>query len=85
MAVCGNFVELIEAHKVRDDDDFILWNSNQYEDHDASLDFEVYIENKIVEELSHKQLLLIDAAIGKVEGKEVGMLFIKSDKDKYGI
>jgi hypothetical protein len=85
MAVCGNFVELIEAHKVKDDEDFILWNTNQNEDDNASLDFDVYIENKIVEELSHKQLLLIDATIGKVEGKEVGMLFIKSDKDKYGI
>jgi hypothetical protein len=85
MTVCGNFVELIEAHKVKDDEDFILWNVSQNEDDYASFDFDVYIENKIVEELSHKQLLLIDATIGKADGKEVGMLFIKSDKDKYGI
>ena len=85
MAICGNFVELIEAHKVKDDEDFILWDASQNEDNNEGLDFDVYIENKIVEELSHKQLLLIDATRGKSDGKEVGMLFIKSDKDKYGI
>ena len=84
MTICGNFVELIEAHKVENDEDFILLNANQSEVHDESFDFDVYIEKKIVEELSHKQQLLIDAAIGKVDEKEVGMLFIKKSSDVYG-
>jgi phosphopantothenoylcysteine synthetase/decarboxylase len=86
MSICGNYVELIENHKVQNDNDFIIWNdTNLHEQKYKDFTIEVYIEKKIIDELSRKQLIIIDATIGKVSGKEIGMLFIKPEHDKYGI
>jgi hypothetical protein len=86
MSICGNFVDLIEKQKVLDDTDFIMWkDTNLFEIKYEDTSIEVYIEKKILEELSHKQLIIIDAATGNVKGKDIGILFIKSEHNKYGI
>lgn len=85
MSVCGNFVELIEAQKVKNEKDFLIWSTNLIEIDGKELLFDVYIENKIVDELSQHELVLIDAATGKINGEDAGMLFIKANHNKYGI
>jgi len=85
MSFCGNVVELVEKRKVIEDYEFVQWNNTNLQDIDQTgLEIEVYIEKKILSELVDKSLVIIDAAIGKIEGNKVGMLFMKKDKDVYG-
>ena len=48
-------------------------------------DIAVYIERKIILELEEKPLTIVDAAVGEVKGKKVGLLFIKKSSDVYGL
>ncbi|MFX1587176.1 MAG: hypothetical protein ACFFC1_03390 [Promethearchaeota archaeon] len=85
MNFCGNVVELVEKYKVYNDDDFIRWkDTNIYENIDDYLEIEVYIEKKIISELEEKPLIIIDAAIGEVNGNKVGILFMKKNSNLYG-
>lgn len=85
MSFCGNVVELVEKRKVIEDYEFIEWNNTNLQDiNQTGLEIEVYIEKKVFSELEDKSLVIIDAAIGKIEGNKVGMLFMKKDKDVYG-
>ena len=81
MAVCGNILELVEKHKIlNEEENFIKWT-----DFKESIDkIEVYIERDILPELINQNFILIDAAIGKLEnGEKFGMLFIKKDDSVY--
>ena len=73
MSFCGNFVELVESRKVKNDRDFILWT----EFTNNNIGFDVYIENSIMREFESKPVIEINAAIGEVKGETVGVLFIK--------
>ncbi|MFX1314120.1 MAG: hypothetical protein ACFFHD_16150 [Promethearchaeota archaeon] len=85
MSFCGNVVELVEKYKVYNDDDFIEWkDTNVYENINNCLEIEVYIEKKIISQLEKKPLIIIDAAIGDVNGNKVGILFMKKDSKVYG-
>ncbi|MFX0179278.1 MAG: hypothetical protein ACFE78_03760 [Candidatus Hodarchaeota archaeon] len=85
MNFCGNVVELVEKYKVYNDDDFIRWkDTNIYENIDDCLEIEVYIEKKIISELEEKPLIIIDAAIGEINGNKVGILFMKKNSYLYG-
>ncbi|MHA1805756.1 MAG: hypothetical protein ACTSU4_14665 [Promethearchaeota archaeon] len=87
MTFCGNIVELIEKKKVYRDSDFVLWeNTNINENFDNARGIEVYIEKNLVKELmNQKPMIIIDAAIGKTkQGDQIGMLFIKKNKNVYG-
>jgi hypothetical protein len=85
MSFCGNIIELIEQKKVMNDRDFLLWNETNIEDALTSEpEVEVYIEQKLLEELSTKPFLLIDVAIGNIKGEEIGYLFFKKNADVYG-
>ncbi len=87
MTFCGNIVELIEKKKVYRDSDFVLWeNTNINENFDNARGIEVYIEKNLVKELmNQKPIIIIDAAIGKTkQGDQIGMLFIKKNKNVYG-
>ena len=82
MSICGNFVELVERSKVFTDSDFErCYDTNL----DKNSEIEIYIERKIIPELEEKSLIIIEAAIGNVEGQEVGMLFIKRNSNTYGL
>ena len=86
MSICGNFVDLIDAKKVQNDEEFILWDeTNLHENIPKKFTTKMYVEKGILKELSHKELLIIDAATRNVGGQDVGMLYIKHDEDKYGI
>lgn len=85
MCFCGNFVELVEKYKLLDDHDFVKWKDIDVENEDfKDQRVEVYIEKEIIHELEKKPLIIVDAAIGEVEGKKVGMLFIKKNSNVYG-
>jgi hypothetical protein len=85
MSFCGNFVEMVEKHKVDFDTDFILWlDTNLDEEKSQKGEIEVYIERSIIPELEEKSLVIIDAAKGEVSNKTVGVLFIKKDSNVYG-
>jgi hypothetical protein len=80
MAFCGNVVELVQKHKVlKDKTGFVKWD-----EFDEDYEIEVYIENPLVPEFEQKPTMLIDAALGEVKGKTVGMLFIKKESNVYG-
>lgn len=86
MSICGNFVELIDAKKVQNDEDFIIWDgTNLHENTPKNFTIKVYVEKEIIKEFSHKELVIIDATTRNVDGQVVGMLYIKRDQDKYGI
>lgn len=82
MTLCGNFVELVEKKKVLSDTDFERWYDTNINHSD---DIEVYVEKNLIPELEEKPIIIISAAIGSVEGKQVGVLFIKRDSNTYGI
>jgi hypothetical protein len=85
MSFCGNFVEMVEKHKVDEDMDFILWSdTNLDDDKFQNAEIEVYIENSIIPELEEKSMVIIDAAKGEVSNKTVGILFIKKESNVYG-
>ncbi len=85
MSFCGNVVELVEKYKVYKDNDFIEWqNTNINKNLNKDLEIEVYIEKKIILELEDKPLVIIDASLGEVNGKKVGILFMKKDSNVYG-
>ena len=80
MAFCGNVLELVEKHKVVDDkEDFIQWKEIE-----GKPNIDVYIENDLISEFMEKDLVLIDVAIGELNGEQIGLLFIKKQKDVYG-
>ncbi|MHA1460490.1 MAG: hypothetical protein ACTSO8_03330 [Promethearchaeota archaeon] len=85
MSLCGNFVELVEKFKLLDDDDFVKLKDTDIENEQFKVEhIEVYIEKLIIPELEEKQLTIVDAAIGEVKGKKVGLLFIKKNSNVYG-
>jgi hypothetical protein len=86
MSFCGNVVELVEEYKLLNDDDFIRLNDSEIENRQIKTKhINVYIEKKIIHEFEAKTLTIVDAAIGDIEGKKVGMLFIKKNSDVYGL
>ncbi|MHA1150565.1 MAG: hypothetical protein ACTSR8_20285 [Promethearchaeota archaeon] len=74
-------MELVEKHEILDGTlDFVKWNN--FKD---NIGVEVYIEKSIIPELELKDELIIDAAIGEINGKRIGMLFIKRENpNTYG-
>ena len=85
MSLCGNFVELVEKFKLLDDDDFVKLKDTEIENEQFKVEhIEVYIEKLIIPELEEKPLTIVDAAVGEVNGKEVGLLFIKKNSNVYG-
>ncbi len=85
MCFCGNYVELVEDFKILDDEDFIKLKDADIENEQLKTEqIEVYIEKIIIPELEEKTLTIVDAAIGEVKGKKVGLLFIKKSSDVYG-
>ncbi|MHA1272626.1 MAG: hypothetical protein ACTSQS_04240 [Promethearchaeota archaeon] len=80
MTFCGNVLELIEREKIIESPfEFVKWSDIINND-----GIDVYIEKSIIPELDQKEEMIIDAAIGEINGKKIGMLFIKKDKDVYG-
>jgi len=85
MSFCGNFVEMVDKHKVEADSDFILWlETNLDELKFKESEIEVYIERSIISELEEKSMIIIDAAKGEVKNRTVGVLFIKKESNVYG-
>ena len=85
MAFCGNYVELVENFKILDDEDFIKLKDSDIENEQLKTEkIDVYVEKIIIPELEEKPLTIIDAAIGEVKGKKVGVLFIKKSSNVYG-
>ncbi len=85
MSLCGNFVELVEKFKLLDDDDFVkLKDTDVRNEQFKAKHIEVYIENKIIPELEEKPLTIVDAVVGEVKDKTVGLLFIKKKSNVYG-
>ncbi len=80
MAFCGNVLELVAKHKVVDDkEDFIQWKEIE-----GKPNIEVYIENDLISEFMEEDLVLIDVAIGELNGEQIGLFIIKKQKDVYG-
>lgn len=80
MAFCGNVIELVEKHKILDEkENFIQWNEII-----DKPNIEVYIENELMQELTQKTILLIDVALGDLNGEQMGLLFLKKQQDVYG-
>jgi len=67
---CGNIVEVVKEIKVLYDTDFIVW-----EDINEEFTYDVYIEEKIIDQYESKEFMLIDVIIFE---EYRGMLFIKS-------
>ncbi len=85
MSLCGNFVELVEKFKLLDDDDFVQLKDTDIENEQLKAKhIEVYIEKLIIPELEEKPLTIVDAVVGEVKGKKVGLLFIKKKSNVYG-
>jgi len=85
MSLCGNFVELVEKFRILEDDDFIKLKDTDIENEQFKDEhIEVYIEKLIIPELEEKSLTIVDVAVGDVEGKKVGFLFIKKNSNVYG-
>lgn len=85
MSFCGNFVEMVDKHKVENDSDFILWSdTNLDEIKFKESEIEVFIEGSIIPELEEKSMVIIDAAKGEVKNRTVGVLFIKKESNVYG-
>ena len=81
MAVCGNMLELVEKHKILNEEkNFVKWT-----DFEGNIDnIEVYIEKDIIPELINQTFILIDAAVGKLQnGEKFGLLYIKKDDNVY--
>lgn len=80
MAFCGDVLELVEKYKVQEDyPEFVQWTEIE-----GQPNVEVYIEKDIIPEMEKKDLILIDAVVGEVNGKQVGMLFMKKTSNVYG-
>lgn len=81
MTFCGNVLELVEKHNVLDGyPEFIKWN-----DFEEDYDLEVYMEKSIIPELKDQGLIVIDAILSEINGKKMGMLFMKRLNNKvYG-
>jgi hypothetical protein len=85
MSLCGNFVELVEKFKLLGDDDFFKLKDTDIENEQLKAkQIEVYIEKLIIPELEGKPLTIVDAVVGDVKGKKVGLLFIKKNSNVYG-
>ena len=85
MSLCGNFVELVEKYKLLDDNDFVKLKDTDIENEQLKAEhIEIYIEKDIIPELEEKPLTIVDAAVGEVKGKKVGVLFIKKNSNLYG-
>ena len=81
MDICGNILELVEKHKIlNEEENFAKWT-----EFEGNIDkIEVYIEKVIIPELINQKFILIDAAVGKLHnGEKFGLLFIKKDDNVY--
>jgi len=54
--------------------DFIIWIDEETD----KLGTQVYIDNKIVEELEHNSVIQINVALGELKGEKIGFLFMKT-------
>ena len=81
MACCGNMLELVEKHKILDEEEnFVKWTDFE----ENFEDVEVYIEKVVIPELIDQEFIIIDAAVGNLQnGEKFGMLFIKKDENVY--
>ena len=80
MAFCGDVLELVEKYKVQEDyPEFVRWTEVE-----GQPNVELYIEKDIIPEMEKKNLILIDVVVGEVNGKQVGMLFMKKTSNVYG-
>ena len=80
MAFCGDVLELVEKYKVLEDyPEFVQWT-----EFEGAPNVEVYVEKDIIPELEKKELILIDVIVGEVEGKQIGMLFMKKNSNTNG-
>ncbi|MFX1387081.1 MAG: hypothetical protein ACFE9M_07700 [Promethearchaeota archaeon] len=85
MSFCGNIVELVEKYKVVKDLDFILWNDTNIGNYHSEIEkIEIYIEEKVLEELENKPMVIIDAVTNKTKDSKVGVLFMKKESNVYG-
>jgi len=80
MAFCGDVLELVEKYKVLEDyPEFVQWT-----EFEGQPNVQVYIEKDLIPEMEKKDLLFIDVVIGEVNGKQMGMLFMKKNSNVYG-
>ncbi len=57
-----------------DDMDFIIWTDETTD----TLGTQIYIENKIIEELEQNSVIQINVALGEVKGEKIGFLFMNT-------
>lgn len=53
--------------------DFIVW----IDEETNKLGIQVYIEQKIIDELKQNSVIQINVAIGELKGEKIGFLFMK--------
>jgi len=84
MSFCGNVVELVEKYKVVNDMDFFQWNDTNIGNYHSEIEkVEIYIEEKVLEELENKPMVIIDAVTKETKDSKVGMLFMKKESNVY--
>ena len=84
MSFCGNVVELVEKDKVVNDMDFFQWNDTNIGNYHSEIEkVEIYIEEKVLEELENKPMVIIDAVTKETKDSKVGMLFMKKESNVY--
>lgn len=54
--------------------DFIIWTDETFN----KLGTQVYIEQKIIEELEQNLVIQINVALGELKGEKIGFLFMKT-------
>jgi hypothetical protein len=54
--------------------DFIIWTDETFN----KLGTQVYIEQKIIEELEQNSVIQINVALGELKGEKIGFLFMKT-------
>jgi len=55
--------------------DFTIWFDDESTD---TLGTQVYIDNKIIEELQQNSVIQINVALGELKGEKIGFLFMKT-------
>ncbi len=80
MAFFFFLLELVEKSKVLEDyPEFVRWT-----EFEGQPNVKVYIEKDIIPEITKRELILIDVVVGDVNGKQIGMLFLKKTNNTYG-
>ena len=55
--------------------DFIIWIDDESTE---TLDTQIYIDNKIIEELEQNSVIQINVALGEIKGEKIGFFFMKT-------